>query len=64
MMQAALGLPETTVGMIEASATGKPEMPCTRSQEQKWICRAEFSGVSDSDAPESVYLNGRVGPHN
>ena len=63
MMQAALVLPETTVGMIEASATRKPEMPCTRSQEQKRICRVEFSGVSDSDAPESVYLDGRVGPH-
>ena len=29
MMQAALVLPETTVGMIEASATRKPARPCT-----------------------------------
>jgi hypothetical protein len=42
MMQAAFVLPETTVGMIEASATRKPETACTRSQEQKWICRVEF----------------------
>jgi hypothetical protein len=61
MMHVALVLPETTVGMIEASATRKASRPCTRSQEQKWICRAEFSGVSDSDPPESVYLDGRVG---
>jgi len=31
MMQAALVLPETTVGMIEASATRKPERPWRRS---------------------------------
>jgi hypothetical protein len=30
--QAALVLPETTVGMIEASATRKPSKPCTRSR--------------------------------
>jgi hypothetical protein len=49
--------------MIEASATRKSARPCTRSQEQKWICRVELSGVRDSDAPESVYLEGGVGPH-
>ena len=31
MMQAALVLPDTTVGMIEASATRRPSMPCTLS---------------------------------
>jgi len=32
IMQAALVLPETTVGMIEASATRKPDRPCTRNR--------------------------------
>ena len=31
MMTAALVLPETMVGMTEASATRSPAMPCTRS---------------------------------
>ena len=42
MMQAALVLPETTVGMIEASATRKPQRPWTRSSGSTTALRAGF----------------------
>ena len=43
MMQAALVLPETTVGMIEASATRKPERPWTRSSGSSLSAQARYA---------------------